>query len=833
MSRSATRRLSPIYGHAISAARHSTAQRSPAKRVLSNCSDNGNASPSPPDFLLGVESENKRFKSPAPIRAARIFAADGAMDVEPTPCDKQVVNHPNRIFGRRERAAHLGDTTIKSSPLKRSDTSVNLGYSPSGSPSAKRRSVHGVSYGADFDIFDQVTASGLDIESSSNNIQQEQFTPTFASPIPRRNGSLRKAALQQRHDRPSRPRIGLDTWLDTSSPQLQRTRARTALDNSHQPPRESLFSSQAPLPNASVHPIIAPRRDAATNFVPVPSQRHPLSRTITQSSSGSSFTDDSPTTISQRQNEARRVKLDFTRSLPLNAMRPATVPVAPETQSSSSSQDTQYATPENYRFAKPLAQAFMSTGLISKRNKNIEPEQFNAGESFGHMPDTPCKRPFSLAAMSPGSSKPTDASHAKQIRHTLHSFGTPSTPFNHCASTANVTFGAGNSIFGSSFKPQMTRRGSFLAADIPAPSGPAAAASPPESQVTGLPTPRKLSGTRESLPRSESRSVRQPDAKHKSEDAACELTTSFFESSSDEETDGLEHVDISTSPSARVRPQSIISNGRVDDKAEPISTINSPTPLSKSFNAIPFSRRRATRTPALPSDAPHILSETSAADLPQTPAAEMQPPDPSRLSISANAHGHVRHETSYGGFPSFFPPATPTTNRESFHRASHKSSLTPIQQVQAAQVDESITSRFDRVELIGLGEFSSVFRGIKYEESAHREGIAGHASISGTAPARSWAVKKTRNAYLGQRDRKRKLQEVEILRLLGRSEHVIEFVDSWEFNQHLYIQTEYCEEGGLDVFLEKVGRKARLDDFRIWKILLELSQVSHAQYTLF
>jgi mitosis inhibitor protein kinase SWE1 len=50
--------------------------------------------------------------------------------------------------------------------------------------------------------------------------------------------------------------------------------------------------------------------------------------------------------------------------------------------------------------------------------------------------------------------------------------------------------------------------------------------------------------------------------------------------------------------------------------------------------------------------------------------------------------------------------------------------------------------------------------------------------------------------------------------------------DHWEANSHLYIQTEYCEGGNLRRFLDTVGYSSRLDDFRIWKILLELSQVS-------
>lgn len=68
------------------------------------------------------------------------------------------------------------------------------------------------------------------------------------------------------------------------------------------------------------------------------------------------------------------------------------------------------------------------------------------------------------------------------------------------------------------------------------------------------------------------------------------------------------------------------------------------------------------------------------------------------------------------------------------------------------------------------------------------------------------------------------MHEVDVLKALVHNDHVLGFVDSWEDRGHLYIQTEFCEEGTLDVFLMHAGVKARLDDFRIWKILLELSQ---------
>lgn len=93
---------------------------------------------------------------------------------------------------------------------------------------------------------------------------------------------------------------------------------------------------------------------------------------------------------------------------------------------------------------------------------------------------------------------------------------------------------------------------------------------------------------------------------------------------------------------------------------------------------------------------------------------------------------------------------------------------------------------------------------------------------------RTFAVKKFKQQYHGIRDRERKLEEVNILKALGKNSHVIEYIDSWEDDRKIYIMTEYCEGGSLDRFLDDIGNKGRLDEFRVWKILLELCMgVSH------
>jgi mitosis inhibitor protein kinase SWE1 len=170
------------------------------------------------------------------------------------------------------------------------------------------------------------------------------------------------------------------------------------------------------------------------------------------------------------------------------------------------------------------------------------------------------------------------------------------------------------------------------------------------------------------------------------------------------------------------------------------------------------------------------------------------------------------------------------------HQPSFQSrfvSSTPTSTIGASEPDASLRRRFHKVEVIGSGEFSQVYRVTQVVAPSPPQA----ASFRPSTPVanasivrrhdRVYAVKKSRRPYLGARDRKRKLQEVEILQSLGHSDHVVHLIDSWEEHDHLYIQTEFCEEGSLDLFLTQVGRKARLDDFRIWKIMLELCLVIH------
>lgn len=206
---------------------------------------------------------------------------------------------------------------------------------------------------------------------------------------------------------------------------------------------------------------------------------------------------------------------------------------------------------------------------------------------------------------------------------------------------------------------------------------------------------------------------------------------------------------------------------------------------------------------------------------PRTPQEHICPPDPSGLSISkANGQQSIKPD-----FNSFNLPATPTGPRESFPQPGKRQSL-QLNGYHAPDVDPSLTSRFEKVELIGTGEFSQVYRVSQSQDISDSSMFSPSGDKSPkTLPGPVWAVKKSKHPYSGLRDRERRIREVDVLKALTNSDHIISLFDSWEENGHLYIQTEFCEEGSLDVFLAQVGLKARLDDFRIWKILLELSLV--------
>jgi mitosis inhibitor protein kinase SWE1 len=497
------------------------------------------------------------------------------------------------------------------------------------------------------------------------------------------------------------------------------------------------------------------------------------------------------------------------------------------------SQDA-FATPAAFKMAKPLPQAFMSTGLISKRNRNVDIPPAALFSSI-NMPDTPSKKAHPLHL----SDTPSTAGLLKGSKAS-HEFDSPSTPF-HGRRTIGVAdnVSKGMSIFGARVNvPQLHRSASFVSTDgeengnsplmslggqfnaddlppTPTKSNPSGAVPIVKSKSTSLRS--SLFGRRTSMgPETFSAPSRDHSPSMGEDgDSACKST---FDSCTDPSTDSLDRFmgDESAMPSITLTSCATpTSRDRRSDSLLGPCEMNSPSPLSRrSRRSLPlFDLNGGVPTKPTSFTAPTPVPRLDRYDTrsPETPQESFTPPDPSNLSISMGHRASLFNSHS-------FPPATPTGPRTDAFNVSMGPGVSTSSNYFPNEVDTSMSARFGVVTCIGAGEFSQVY---KVENPLSNPGSFG----SSVMPTRAvWAVKKSRKPYTGMRDRQRKMQEVEHLRALQGHEHIVELVDEWEFKNHLYIQMAFCENGNLKDFLLEAGFKGRLDDFRIWKILLELSQ---------
>lgn len=68
------------------------------------------------------------------------------------------------------------------------------------------------------------------------------------------------------------------------------------------------------------------------------------------------------------------------------------------------------------------------------------------------------------------------------------------------------------------------------------------------------------------------------------------------------------------------------------------------------------------------------------------------------------------------------------------------------------------------------------------------------------------------------------LSQASVRRGAAQQPNVLAYIDSWEQDDALYIQTELCELGNFARFLWEYGRAfPRLDEARVWKIFADLS----------
>ena len=830
--------------------------RSPIKRGLSDSTNFGNSSQSSSNCSAsGLENRQPHTPGLAFGSSHRNTSTHVSSDKSTEGSESLLA--PHHAFARLEKpGSYFFDHPAKSSPLKRGDGNMDLDPSGFGSPSAKRRSLHGASFGADFDIFDQASQSfsfaTADNSKFGDKAMSDGAVPADAShifsPQRRKSSSLRRSTLQQKYEKPifarTKPNTDLAHEFTTPLPGGSKGRPRISLDNFlPPPPRDSPFSAQGALPNASIHPV-PQRKELSLAGVQVQINRHPLSRTVTQSSSASSLAEDSPTHFPVRQPDIRRPVFDFSKTIPNGVAKyDSQEQQMRDTPTQTTSTEASFSTPENYKLTRPLPAAFMSTGLISKRHKNPDASPENVLGVSSFMPDTPCKRPTSMAEAAPGPTPGAPSGKSRHNRHSIHNFGIPSTPFNpHIGKPARSSFVRGVNIFGSDLNNKVNRRGSFASVEGDTSPSPAQGGDSQSTDFNPSSTPSKL--VLRSTPTRKGLLAQSPETSSRIIGVSTEpvLPSPYGKSTLQSSPrgsingDGESYMEDSPSTSLRFKSFSAISSFSARSRLLR-RQFRSPTPLSKQSFNLPrilmksMDTKSSPLSPASPTNLRRDAPSPHAPQTPHTPHQEgMLPPDPSGLSISVQGDGQAHN--SFGSCNInylTFPPSTPTASRDYFSQFGKTSSMmTPTHGSRAAEHDPILTAKFRKVEVVGTGEFSQVYRVAEPLSECGQSPSATFDSSRSSYSNEVFAIKKSRNAFIGPRDRAQKLKEVEILKALGRSDHIIQYFDSWESRKRLYIQTEYCEDGGLDLWLARVGRKARLDDFRIWKIALELAMVSNA-----
>ncbi|KAI0811940.1 hypothetical protein GGR55DRAFT_603250 [Xylaria sp. FL0064] len=811
-----------------------TSPRSPSRRALTNASSTGNSTP----YLTPTASYGQENLGVASTRSS----------AQRKSSEKPSNRHSMHLDMSGSSLLNV-HSFVEASPLKkRNDSTMNLDQSTENNPKAKRRSYGPSSLGDSFDIFDHfpqpssTTPEMYDDSPSeydwTNHINTSSVEPSHSTTplaMPRRAGSLRKSTLQQRHSS-DRTSLSRRTGMNSLS----------SMGTVPQNSSEAAASNNMSRPRISLDSFIPPRRDSPfaegifSQTLQPPTQRHPLSRTITTSSSGSSFADDSPTHVPIHF-EKPRVRMNFSKSLPLGAVRPR--PDQPGGPVASAS------TPD-YKHARPFEGAFASTGLVSKMIRNPE-ERLSSTVFGGTVPDTPCKKlPSAAVSKRPAHGfatypPPSPMGLGKRGARFNRHHGSPTTPFGRSPRNEPP-----RPVLFQGFNAKHSRKGSLLSLHSDEGRSPKKDADEMDTCDEGSmpPTPTKHQLLNQSSSNLSELSNESPTAHRlltlstpvnhetpaiqQDADATCK-SSSLIEPFDNRSvgSNGLSYEDVCQSPSA-VRqgpiPPILLSSSFSQSRAQrgclplpaPLETMTKfDTNLSISRN---FTKNIAMNT------ASHLdLVESAERVSPRTPQE-------GGLAVNGTQSSNPNRTDNFlfpgsNGRGSILPPATPTTRQHSFSQSLDKRIITPVHGLTSHELDRTLMHRFAKVEFIGRGEFSEVYKVVKSVKPAFTAdngffGTPTHLPQTTPQPSEVFAVKKLILPIQGDKDRKLRLKEVNVLRSLTGCDHILQLIDNWEEDNNLYIQTEFCEEGNLNEFLREVGAKGRLDDFRIWKIMLEVAQ---------
>lgn len=188
---------------------------------------------------------------------------------------------------------------------------------------------------------------------------------------------------------------------------------------------------------------------------------------------------------------------------------------------------------------------------------------------------------------------------------------------------------------------------------------------------------------------------------------------------------------------------------------------------------------------------------------PCTPILHLPPDSVASSQITISLPSAAR-ESSYND-------QTITMSVTSHHK---RDTIVPKIPAQKECIEEHLLQKFggQNIKYLGSGQFSIAFECMFQNEK--------------------YAIKRTKKPMIGSAEKKSIMREIDALRVLGSIEEVdteveegkenlVFFIEAWSFNNYYYIMTEFCEGGTLFQFLEE-NKNYKIDEFRVWKILIEI-----------
>lgn len=208
---------------------------------------------------------------------------------------------------------------------------------------------------------------------------------------------------------------------------------------------------------------------------------------------------------------------------------------------------------------------------------------------------------------------------------------------------------------------------------------------------------------------------------------------------------------------------------------------------------------------------------------PETPtkAVKKSHSTPANFSPLSYKHLHLKlpknqPQTLVSRMKSKMEPSTPTAL---YHELGGEGMFSSSQvTIKEPKIDDHLVKKFGikNIKYLGSGEFSLAFE----------------CSFQG----QRYAIKRTKRPVLGKLELKTIRREIEALRVLTSvkdnekanlqeqeegKDFLVYFIEAWDFNDYYYIMTEFCEGGTLFQFLEE-NKNYKIDEFRVWKILIEI-----------